>query len=153
MRPIKQIIIHHSESPGGDAAMIREWHKAKGWRDIGYHYLVTNGKPHGNYSAGEDGEVQPGRPLEMVGAHARGSNRDSIGICLIGEFDKHRPTMAQLLSLAGLTARLCKEYGLVSFVAIKGHKDVCPTDCPGHYLYQLLPLIQMIAGVGVDLAD
>lgn len=148
MRPIKQIIVHHSESPGGDAAMIKEWHtspsstdSSKPWRDIGYHFVICNGKTHGNYSAGADGEVQKGRPVEEAGAHARNHNADSIGICLIGNFEETKPTRKQLRALVDLLAELCAEYELHPFDAIKGHRDVCATECPGKFFYPLmLPL-------------
>ncbi|EMQ2877340.1 N-acetylmuramoyl-L-alanine amidase, partial [Vibrio navarrensis] len=52
---------------------IRAWHRAKGWRDIGYHWVITR-----------QGELQAGRPMTQQGAHVRGHNQGNIGICLIG---------------------------------------------------------------------
>jgi N-acetyl-anhydromuramyl-L-alanine amidase AmpD len=58
------------------AADIRGWHKMKGWSDIGYHYVIRR-----------NGELETGRPLERAGAHVRGHNKNSVGVCLIGGVD------------------------------------------------------------------
>lgn len=83
MRSIKKIIIHCSASdmPGQDRWVIREWHLARGFKDIGYHYLILKA-----------GEIQKGRPVASVGAHCEGQNHDSIGICLVGlrEFNERQ---------------------------------------------------------------
>lgn len=76
MREIRQIIIHCSATmPHQDigAEQIREWHKMNGWEDIGYHYVIRI-----------NGIVEKGRPLQNPGAHARGWNGESLGICLVG---------------------------------------------------------------------
>lgn len=74
MRKIRQHIIHCSASTFGDVPTIRQWHLNRGWRDIGYHFVIR-----------ADGVVEVGRPLEIMGAHCRGHNRHSIGTCLVGE--------------------------------------------------------------------
>ena len=75
MRDITRIVIHHAEAPGGDREFIKHVHVDKnGWRDIGYHAIICNGQSHGSWRAGEDGEIQEGRPEGMQGAHARGYN-------------------------------------------------------------------------------
>jgi N-acetylmuramoyl-L-alanine amidase len=81
---IKKIIIHCSDSEFGDVKIIDQWHKARGWRGCGYHYVITNGVlTHGKpYNNDHDGLIQPGRPLRDIGAHCKGHNHDSIGICL-----------------------------------------------------------------------
>ena len=64
MRPIKEIVLHTTYTPEGrehDVEDIRAWHKAKGWSDIGYHYLIKI-----------DGTIEAGRPLDKIGAHAKG---------------------------------------------------------------------------------
>ena len=115
MRKINEIILHCSDSSFGDAAIIDSWHKERGWSGIGYHYVILNGRPKRSkdYNPLLDGEVQKGRADKNVGAHARGHNAHSIGICLIGV---DRFTIAQLESLVGLI----KELGVAS---IKGHCD------------------------------
>lgn len=73
MRKINKHIIHCSDSEFGDAKIIREWHKARGWDDVGYHFIIRT-----------DGEIEIGRTLDVVGAHCYGHNKTSVGTCLIG---------------------------------------------------------------------
>lgn len=76
MREIKSIILHCSATPEGKdftVADITRWHKERGFRTIGYHYVVYR-----------DGTVHKGRPVEQIGAHCEGHNKDSIGVCYIG---------------------------------------------------------------------
>lgn len=93
MKRINNIVIHCSDSNFGDAALIDKWHKEKGWRGIGYHYVILNGMPEAKKPNPKlDGLIQTGRVLDNdlwidgneVGAHALGYNENSIGICLIG---------------------------------------------------------------------
>lgn len=58
------------------AAIIREWHMAKGWNDIGYHFVIKR-----------DGTLEHGRPLDQIGAHVEGHNSNSVGICMVGGLD------------------------------------------------------------------
>ncbi|MCP4355506.1 MAG: N-acetylmuramoyl-L-alanine amidase [Proteobacteria bacterium] len=73
MRNIKKHIIHCSDSITGDVESLRRFHKSKGWRDIGYHFVIR-----------QDGVIEIGRPLDKMGAHCRKHNKFSIGTCLIG---------------------------------------------------------------------
>lgn len=75
-RHIKEIIIHAASTPPSmdiGAKEIDRWHRAKGWLGIGYHFVIRR-----------SGEVEVGRDLNTAGAHARGHNRYSVGICLVG---------------------------------------------------------------------
>ncbi len=91
MRQISTLILHCSASQFGDAQLIRSWHLDRGFRDIGYHYVILNcypGASHWNSKRPDprsDGLIQAGRPLDKIGAHARGFNRDSVGVCLAGD--------------------------------------------------------------------
>ena len=70
------IVIHCAATkPSMDigAAEIKSWHRKKGWLDIGYHFVIRR-----------DGIIEPGRPIDVPGAHARGYNHISLGICLVG---------------------------------------------------------------------
>ena len=94
---------------------VRQWHKARGWRDIGYHYLIYL-----------NGQVVKGRPEQEVGAHAQGYNRQSIGVCYVGGLDsqgkpKDTRTDAQKASLVGLLKELRKRYPDAKIV---GHHDL-----------------------------
>ena len=80
MRDINQIIVHCSATPPSmivGADDIRKWHKARGWSDIGYHYVIKR-----------NGVTEKGRDITRVGAHAKGHNEDSLGVVLIGGIDE-----------------------------------------------------------------
>tara|TARA_R110000851_G_scaffold306239_2_gene464485 strand:- start:1600 stop:1980 length:381 start_codon:yes stop_codon:yes gene_type:complete len=76
MRSIDKHIIHCSDSLHGDVSEIRKWHKARGFNDIGYHYVILS-----------DGSLQVGRNIQKIGAHCKGLNTGSVGTCLIGKKD------------------------------------------------------------------
>jgi N-acetylmuramoyl-L-alanine amidase len=122
------IIIHHSATTQGDAETFRRAHMAKGWRDIGYHYVIGNG----TYSG--DGEVETGRPENESGAHcsADGMNFKSIGICLVGNFDIDKPTPAQKESLEKLCRDIMERHK-IPVLKVLGHGEVkgAATNCPG----------------------
>ena len=76
MRLVKEVIIHCSatrESQQVSVDTIRGWHLAKGWNDIGYHFYIDL-----------DGTIHKGRDIDKMGAHCKGRNRNSIGICYCG---------------------------------------------------------------------
>lgn len=114
MRPINKIIVHESASKFGDAATIDRWHRESNrWSQIGYHFVILNGFRYtgeSSYCYEDDGYIEEGRPVEKIGAHCRGENLNSIGICLIG----HRTfTYKQLfLALPDLIHKLLMEYDL-----------------------------------------
>lgn len=107
MRSIDEIIIHCSATKEGQnfhASDIDQWHKAKGWNGIGYHFVVDL-----------DGKVEVGRDINKAGAHCSGRNSHSIGICYIGGIDannkaKDTRTDAQRKSLRELVDKLKAEY-------------------------------------------
>lgn len=86
MRETSRIIVHCSASPWGDADEIDRWHRERGWMRIGYHHVVLNGyrDSKDKYRVDDDGLVEDGRSEEDMGAHVRGHNADSLGVCLIG---------------------------------------------------------------------
>mgnify|MGYP001148671095 CR=1 FL=1 len=124
-RTIDLIVVHCSATPPSmdvGAAEIHRWHLDRGWRDIGYHAVVRR-----------DGTVEAGRPLDQAGAHVRGHNKHSLGICLIGGVDQHgRPeanfTGPQLRAAAlWALARQSENPGAQIF----GHRDLDPHKaCP-----------------------
>lgn len=76
MREIDDIIIHCTATPAGrphTVEDVRQWHRQRGWQDIGYHYLVYL-----------DGSIHRGRPEEQEGAHCYGHNAHSIGVAYVG---------------------------------------------------------------------
>ncbi|MFG6359724.1 MAG: N-acetylmuramoyl-L-alanine amidase, partial [Mailhella sp.] len=106
MREINKIIIHCSATkPTQDigAAEIDMWHKKQGWDEIGYHFVIRR-----------NGETEKGRDIEIAGAHCKGQNKNSIGICLAGGIDENGRaennfTDKQFQSLRNLAAKLKKE--------------------------------------------
>ena len=122
----KQIILHCSATREGQdirANTIREWHKQRGFEDIGYHYLIDL-----------DGKIEKGRPEEMVGAHCTGHNSDSIGICYIGGCDKSMNakdtrTEAQKHTLLDLVYLLLENYHL-KINNVHAHNEYAPKACP-----------------------
>lgn len=126
MRKINKVIIHCSATPEGrdyTVADIDRWHRERGFNEIGYHYVVYR-----------DGSVHTGRDVAKIGAHCKGQNADSIGICYIGGLDangkaKDTRTEAQKRALRVLVAKLVKEYPIKE---ILGHRDTSPdTDGDG----------------------
>lgn len=105
------ITIHCSDSPqgrGDDINAIRRWHKERGFKDVGYHYVIL-----------ENGTIQQGRTEDTLGAHAKGHN-NTIGICLIG-IDSF--TDEQFKALTGLCLELKTKYKFKNDV-IKGHCEL-----------------------------
>lgn len=76
-----------------------------------------------------------------MGAHARGHNSYSIGICLVGDGDPP-VTPRQLVCLVNLCAALCIVYRLDPMTDIVGHRDLCPTECPGDDIYARIPALR-----------
>lgn len=125
MRTITLIIIHCSavrpeqQSSLGD---IDRWHRARGWKSCGYHFVVRR-----------DGTIETGRPVEQVGAHCRYHNKYSIGICYEGGLD-----------VSGMPAdtRTAEQKAALSFLVdclkerfpralVLGHHDLDPMkECP-----------------------
>lgn len=125
MRIITEIIIHCSATPEGKdytVEQIREWHKQRGFSDIGYHYVIYR-----------DGSIHTGRPIERIGAHCLGHNAHSIGVCYIGgvakdgKTPKDTRTEAQKESLIKLIKDLKKKYPKAT---IHGHREFANKACP-----------------------
>ena len=118
MRNINQIIVHCSATPPSmivGADDIRKWHITRGWSDIGYHYVIRR-----------NGVTEAGRDIEKAGAHAKGHNEDSIGICLIGGIDEEgKPddnyTLLQYNELLRLINFLKITFPIK---LLKGHRDL-----------------------------
>ena len=133
------IVIHHSAGDFGDAATFDKVHRQRGWDGLGYHFVINNGH---NKNGKSDGLVEVGRRWrqQSQGAHCRPKgntdnywNEHTVGICLVGNFEKQTPTARQWQSLIGLVQFLQARYG-ISAGAIKGHREIMPTKCPGKLL-------------------
>lgn len=124
MRQITEIIIHCSATPIGKNYTVEDidkWHKAKGWKGIGYHYVIYL-----------DGSVHKGRPEEEIGAHCKGHNSNSIGVCYIGGLDEFGEpedtrTDKQKEALTVLLKALKTKYPAAT---IHGHREFAAKACP-----------------------
>jgi N-acetylmuramoyl-L-alanine amidase len=134
MRPLHGIIMHCSatrpnwmaNSPtSAKVAEIRRWHvRDRGWRDIGYHFLIDR-----------DGTVAKGRPIEQTGSHTQGHNTGTVGICLLGGWDSaatdefaENYTPQQDAAARKLIADLRAKYGPLT---LAGHNNFASKACPG----------------------
>jgi N-acetylmuramoyl-L-alanine amidase len=125
MRNIKEIIVHCAATPEGKdftVADIKKWHLARGFNDIGYHYVIYR-----------DGSVHKGRNEDVVGAHCTGHNTNSIGVCYIGgvatdgKTPKDTRTAEQKSALLGVLKQLKSKYPNAT---IHGHRDFAAKACP-----------------------
>jgi len=139
MSKVKRIVIHHSASDFGSASLIRDWHMKRGWRDIGYHFVICNSYIQKGFKIPcRNGLVEVGRLIDgdnwldksEIGAHVYGYNKSSIGICMIGNKEF---TSQQMKSLVYLCSHLCRRYSLASEIDLFGHYELNPNkpDCPG----------------------
>lgn len=135
-RKIKYIVVHHSASPREKTTVskITAWHKSRGWDHIGYHRVI-----------GRDGTIASTLPIEKQGYHVWGRNKDSVGICVAGNFQNEHPIQAQIDNLTHALTSLCKKFGLKTS-KIYAHRQLSlpghATACPGNNLYKLLPGIK-----------
>lgn len=120
-RIIDQIVVHHSASPAKTTTVedIDRWHKERGFKKIGYHYVIHH-----------DGSVHIGRAESEVGAHLKRQNRHSLGICIAGNFEEEHPLPAQLKSLETLLLELFERYPEAEFTWHK-RENLAQTLCPG----------------------
>lgn len=124
-RLITEIIVHCTATPefkDYTVTDIRQWHKAQGWSDIGYHYVVYR-----------DGTVHDGRNVDLIGAHCAGHNSHSIGVVYVGgvapdgKTPKDTRTQQQKEALASLLYKLKKLYPNAK---IYGHRNFANKACP-----------------------
>jgi N-acetyl-anhydromuramyl-L-alanine amidase AmpD len=120
-REVTDIVIHCSDTIEGRnfyAHDIDLWHKQRGFRKIGYHFVIDL-----------DGTIEQGRPLREVGAHVKDYNKCSIGICYIGGLDQNKKakdtrTDEQKDALRFLLQQLVSAFPTVRKIA--GHRDYSP---------------------------
>ena len=126
MREINRIILHCAATIEGghyDVETIRRWHvEDKNYTDIGYHYVIYL-----------DGSIHVGRSLDVAGAHTRGHNHDSIGVCYVGGLDidgNPKDTMTPMQDVAVI--HLVKSLRLIlgRHLKVYGHNDFAKKACP-----------------------
>jgi N-acetylmuramoyl-L-alanine amidase len=125
VRQITKIILHCSATrEGQDVSVetIRKWHLNRGWSDIGYHYVIYL-----------DGSIHEGRPVNRSGAHTKGYNSKSIGVCYIGGVEKDGKTPKdtrtpeQYTALTNLITALLEMYPTAT---LHGHNEFANKACP-----------------------
>lgn len=137
MKP-EYVIVHHSATnPDVAVSDIKNAHLDRGFDDIGYHYLVLS-----------DGTIEKGRPEGIPGAHARGLNQRSIGICCLGNFEYAPVGNEQFEALIVLVRELILRHE-IPVEHVIGHCDavqISPeatrTRCPGERLYERLEVLR-----------
>lgn len=125
-----KIVVHCSATDDGagmDLLAIKRYHvDVLGWDDIGYHFVLEN-VGNGLFM------MEKGRPIAFEGAHckAKGRNRDSIGVCIVGDFDNRPPDPVLFTDAANFVALLCFVFDIPAD-NVSGHRDWEPAKtCPG----------------------
>lgn len=125
MRNVTEIIVHCTATPQGKDFTVSDvdrWHRANGWDGIGYHWLVYR-----------DGTTHPGRDEAKAGAHCKGHNARSVGVCYVGGLatdgrtPKDTRTQEQKAALLKLLKELRRRYPAAK---IYGHRDFAAKACP-----------------------
>tara|TARA_R110000744_G_scaffold185884_1_gene305261 strand:- start:4430 stop:4894 length:465 start_codon:yes stop_codon:yes gene_type:complete len=125
-RLVNKVIVHCSATPPTmdiGVKEMRQWHTSppNNWSDIGYHLVIRR-----------DGEIEDGRDIERTGAHTRGKNKGSIGICMVGGVDSNMEaednfTEKQWRSLRALLLICHADYKKAT---IHGHNEFAAKACP-----------------------
>jgi hypothetical protein len=143
---VTHLIVHHSagsNSASDWAAVVRsiyDFHVfSNGWDDIGYNWLVD-----------PNGVIYQGRGDNVRGAHFCGTNSNTMGVCMMGDFTSVLPATAAVSSLEDLLAWKVCDIGVTAdgtalhngsgqnLMHISGHRDGCSTACPGDLFYPTL---------------
>ncbi|OGS55880.1 MAG: hypothetical protein A3J79_02905 [Elusimicrobia bacterium RIFOXYB2_FULL_62_6] len=113
---------------------VQDYHQnAKGWNDIGYHFLID---PLGN--------IFEGRPLYAVGAHVLNRNTDNIGVSVMGNYHppaSNKPAAETLGSFGKVGTYLSGNYS-IAVSSFHAHREIGSTDCPGDLLYAKMPALK-----------
>ena len=117
-KKIELLVVHCSDTPNNQnlsANDIHKMHLGFGWDGIGYHKVINR-----------SGKIEDGRPEYWVGAHVKGKNNISLGVCLIG---KDYFTKRQFRSLERVLKKWKKTY---PYAKVVGHRDAGKTKktCP-----------------------
>lgn len=110
---------------------IRKWHTARGFRDVGYHFVIRR-----------DGTLEKGRDISRYGAHCIGHNAISIGVCFVGGKEGHGQqadnfTLEQMQVGRMLISDLHKQFPKATF---HGHNEFSKKACPVFDIDVITPL-------------
>ncbi len=131
----RYLVVHNSGTRQGNARIFDYYHRRVRHMPNGmaYQFVIGNGNGSGNGKI----EIGPRWTGQLAGGHCASDylNNIAIGICLVGDFNRHDPTRAQLAALEELVNYLRKRVGRIDrqLAIVKGHKEINPkpTDCPG----------------------
>lgn len=150
---VRLLVVHHTaipvtgdERPGIERmrALYQYHAENRGWGDVGYHYLIDDA-----------GQIYEGRSGgdSVVGGHVYCNNVGTIGVALMGNFDKEQPTQAQAKSLQWLLGLLAEKYNVPidrdvvfhgkTLPSIVGHRQLVSTDCPGLAMWSALDQVRL----------
>ncbi len=145
MNKPNKIIIHHSLTADNKVLSsfeaIKKYHiEVKKWNDIGYHYVIeyVNNKPN----------LRTGRREIYAGAHTQGQNEQSIGICVVGNFDIEKPTKEIIFMLASLIRSIRIRHGKLP---IHYHREFTNKTCPGKLFISEFDLEKEVEGLFNDI--
>ena len=140
-----RITVHHAgtsanfstsrRAVAADLNHILSAHTRLKYGDIAYHFIIDYG-----------GRVWEGRSLVYEGAHVSSGNEGNVGVMLLGNFEKQRPSAAQIHSMNELVALLEARFG-ISPRRVFGHRDLGQTLCPGQHLYPHVANLRRSRGV------
>lgn len=125
-----KIIVHHSafDHDADQLMQINKWHQDRDFPlsqrgyFVGYHFVINH-----------EGQITQTRELDEIGAHCRGFNFESIGVCMEGDFTSHAPSMPQTMALGKLLVMLCNRLH-IDGADIHPHRNFGQTSCYGDFL-------------------
>lgn len=145
-RPWKYIVLHHTATETGSVSSIDAVHRqrtdsaGRPWLGIGYHFVIGNG--HGMPDGAVEATFRWKRQLQGAHAGVRKFNEQGIGVCLVGDFNRHPPTRRQLVAAERLVQQLARLNG-IDREQILPHWQIRATACPG----KLFPLDDLRSAV------
>jgi len=131
------IVVHNSGTRQGNARVFDYYHRhvRRMQNGLAYHFVIGNGTSTGN------GQIEVGdrwrRQINGGHVHSDYLNNISLGICLVGDFNRDKPTRAQLDSCEELIRYLRQRCGKIDRhdIVVRPHREMNPprwaTDCPG----------------------
>jgi LysM repeat protein len=128
----KNIILHHSATPNGNAKIFDGFHRRARRMENGlaYHFVIGNG------SNSRNGQIEVGSRWsgQLAGGHvsSHAYNENSIGICLVGDFERKHPSQLQLEAAEQLV-RFFRQQLIPGNPRVLVHRDLERTLCPGRH--------------------
>lgn len=132
---LRELIVHHTafatsgiggtsfEAEARHMRAIQRWHFERRFITIGYHFVIS-----------PSGRVFSGRPVNALGAHTKGFNTGTVGICLMGNFQLEQPAPAALAALHDVRTEIVPGGAAVPLKGHREHPGHASTACPGRHL-------------------